>query len=42
MWSSGLSEYGSTAYLVERPTCETQAEQYSEAVLNTMPLEIIT
>ena len=25
-----LSEYGSAAYLVERPTRETQAEQYSD------------
>ena len=28
-----LSEYGSVAYLVERPTRETQAEQYSDTVL---------
>ena len=28
-----LSEYGSVAYLVERPTWETQAEQYSDTVL---------
>ena len=28
-----LSEYGSVAYLVERPTLETQAEQYSDTVL---------
>ena len=28
-----LSEYGSDAYLVERPTRETQAEQYSDTVL---------
>ena len=27
------SEYGSVAYLVERPTWETQAEQYSDTVL---------
>ena len=29
-----LSEYGSVAYLVERPTRETRAEQYSDTVLN--------
>ena len=29
----GLSEYGSVAYFVERPTRETQAEQYSDTVL---------
>ena len=29
----GLSEYGSVACLVERPTRETQAEQYSDTVL---------
>ena len=29
-----LSEYGSVAYLVERPTRETQAEQYSDTVLS--------
>ena len=29
----GLSEYGSVAYIVERPTRETQAEQYSDTVL---------
>ena len=28
-----LSEYGSVAYLVERPARETQAEQYSDTVL---------
>ena len=28
-----LSEYGSVAYLVERPTQETQAEQYSDQAL---------
>ena len=28
-----LSEYGSVAYLVERPTWETRAEQYSDIVL---------
>ena len=28
-----LSEYGSVAYLVERPTRETQTEQYSDTVL---------
>ena len=28
-----LSEYGSVAYLVERPTWETPAEQYSDTVL---------
>ena len=28
-----LSEYGSVAYLVERPTGETRAEQYSDTVL---------
>ena len=28
-----LSEYGSVAYLVERPTRETQAEQYSDNAL---------
>ena len=31
----GLSEYGSVAYLVERPTRETQAEQYSDTVLTS-------
>ena len=30
----GLSEYGSLAYLVERPTWETRAEQYSDTVLS--------
>ena len=29
----GLSEYGSVAYFVERPTRKTQAEQYSDTVL---------
>ena len=29
-----LSEYGSVAYLVERPTRETRAEQYSDTVLD--------
>ena len=29
----GLSEYGSVAYFVERPTRETRAEQYSDTVL---------
>ena len=29
-----LSEYGSVAYLVERPTGETQAEQYADTVLS--------
>ena len=28
-----LSEYGSVAYLLERPTRETQAEQYSDTIL---------
>ena len=28
-----LSEYGSVAYLVERPTRETRAEQYSDTIL---------
>ena len=28
-----FSEYGSVAYFVERPTWETQAEQYSDTVL---------
>ena len=28
-----LSEYDSVAYLVERPTRETRAEQYSDAAL---------
>ena len=28
-----LSEYGSVAYSVERPTWETQAEQYSDTLL---------
>ena len=28
-----LSEYGSVVYLVERPTRETQAEQYSDTGL---------
>ena len=31
-----LSEYGSVAYLVERPTWETRAEQYSDTVLGGM------
>ena len=31
---SSLSEYGSVAYLVERPTWETRAEQYSDTVLD--------
>ena len=31
-----LSEYGSVAYLVERPTRETRAEQYSDIVLMAM------
>ena len=30
----GLSKYGSVAYLVERPTRETQAEQYSDTGLS--------
>ena len=30
----GLSEYGSVAYLIERPTRETQDEQYSDTFLN--------
>ena len=30
--STRLSEYGSVACLVERPTRETQAEQYSDTV----------
>ena len=30
-----LSEYGSVAYLVERPTRETRAEQYSDTALAT-------
>ena len=34
-----LSEYGSVAYLVERPTRETRAEQYSDTVLNTSYVE---
>ena len=29
----GLSEYGSVAYLVERPTWETRTEQYPATVL---------
>ena len=29
----GLSEYGSAAYLVERPTWEARAEQYSDTIL---------
>ena len=29
---SRLSEYSSVAYIVERPTLETQAEQYSDTV----------
>ena len=29
-----LSEYGSVAYLVERPTRETQVEQYSDNALS--------
>ena len=32
----GLSEYGSVAYLVERPTRETRAEQYSDTFLNSL------
>ena len=44
-----LSEYGSVACVVERPTRETQAEQYSDTVLikslgmplPTPPLEIL-
>ena len=32
-----LSEYGSVAYLVERPTRETQGEQYSDTVLLMSP-----
>ena len=31
-----LSEYGSVACLVERPTWETRAEQYSDTVLKTI------
>ena len=31
-----LSEYGSAAYLVERPTQETQAEQYSDNALRSV------
>ena len=31
-----LSEYGSVAYLVERPTRETRAEQYSDTVLSAI------
>ena len=34
-----LSEYGSVAYLAERPTRERQAEQHSDTVL-TVVLEI--
>ena len=30
-----LSEYGSVAFLVERPTRERRAEQYSDTVLGT-------
>ena len=30
-----LSEYGSVAYLVERPTRETRTEQHSDTVLKT-------
>ena len=33
---TGLSEYGSVAYLVERPTRETQAEQYSDTGLHKL------
>ena len=33
VWLRRLSEYGSVAYLVGRPTWETQAEQYSDTVL---------
>ena len=33
-----LSEYGSVACLVERPTWETRAEQYSDTVLETAVL----
>ena len=32
-----LSEYGSVACLVARPTRETQAEQYSDTVLRKGP-----
>ena len=38
-----LSEYGSVAYLIERPTRETQAEQYSDTILECLqqrPAEI--
>ena len=31
-----LSEYGSVAYLVERPIWETRTEQYSDTVLNNL------
>ena len=34
----GLSEYGSAASLVERPTLETQGEQYSDTVLIVMTI----
>ena len=33
----GLSECGSVAYLVERPTRETQAEECSDTILTTIP-----
>ena len=33
VWLTRLSEYGSVACLVERPTRETQAEQHSDTVL---------
>ena len=33
----GLSEYGSVAYLIERPTREAQAEQYSDTFLKEAP-----
>ena len=32
-----LSEYGSVACLVERPTRETQVEQYSDTILEETP-----
>ena len=35
-----LSEYGSVAYLVERPTGETRAEQYSDTVLTLQTLRL--
>ena len=35
VWLRSLSEYGSVAYFVERPTRETRAEQYWDTILET-------